>query len=279
MKKSKTIICLFLVFSLSAVLLSGCGAKSPEDAIAEARKSMEEATSMSFAQTIDMALSVVMDGETTEFSLRSAMTVETTKNPQRIQADVTTDMGSMGSQSIKMYAEADDGQYSVNTSMDDGANWISVAPDTVDFAQINGSDSLALYLSVLQNITETGKETIDGASTTRYDCTIANDDLMAVLESSGALSELETLGLDESTVASYCAAMGDLPFSIWVDSKTYLPVRYRFDLGTAVNSVFDELFSSGSYTDTSVTMTAYTIEMTITGVNTISSIERPATLG
>jgi outer membrane lipoprotein-sorting protein len=280
MKKLKSIITVLIAFCLGAMMLSGCSnvtSKTPEKIISSAAEKLSKAKSISY--DMDMAMTAG-SGDTSSMDITTKMSVDMLLEPMQFQGDLSMDMGMLGNQTMKIYAETTDDQYSTYLSMDDGSSWMKQTMTKEEFAQFNNGESIKLYLTLLENITESGTETLNGIETTKFDCTISNKNLVKVLEDSGALSQFGMLGLDEENLKQFYTAMGDLPFTIWVDMENELPVRYQFDMGDALQRMMQSIQESDNSAalDTSISITNYTIDMTITGIDNIESIERPANL-
>lgn len=280
MKKFKSIISVLVIFCLGITLLSGCGLtkpKTPEEIITAVVKNISDVKSISYDMNMDMA---VGSGDTSSMNITTKMDVDMICKPMQFQGNLSMDMGILGNQSMKIYAESADDEFNTYFSSDDGASWMMQTMSKESFAQFDSSESLKLYLDVLKNVTEAGTETINGVETTKFDCSISNEDLVNTLKESGALSQLTMLGLDEDSLEQLYTSMGDLPFTIWVDTEKYLPVRYQFDMGAALQQIMQSMQESDNSSALldSFSITKYTIDMTITGIDNIETIERPTNL-
>jgi len=283
MREIRSALSLLLVICLGALLLGGCilKPKTPEEVVAAVVQNLSESQSISYDANIQADLSVNSGGETADMQITMNATADTINNPLQLMTNVSIDMGSLGSQKMQVYAEANGEQYDTYYSLDNGQTWTKRTLDAESFAQYQDGQNIKSYLSMLENIKENGTETIGGVEAVRFDGDISSENMVAVLENAGVFSQFEQYGLDEDAMKKACTELGDLPFSVWVDTKNDLPVRYQFDLGSALQRVMDSYLTSeatGDTSDISITVGKYDLEMTITGINTVKSIERPANL-
>ena len=143
-----------------------------------------------------------------------------------------------------------------------------------DLENLSGTDSLQLYLDSIQNFTQGESETVNGVEATRYDGVILGEDLSEVIAASGALSQLDSLGMGE--MSDLFTGMGDLPVSLWIAKETYYPVKYEMDLTEMMQSILDKTLSEQLGADIGLTVEQAALSMTIRDINQVGEIEIPA---
>ena len=260
--------------------LTACGgtapaAETPEEVLTKAQEAMADVTSMGYDMTMDLSMGA--EGET--LAISTVTRADTVLSPLSIKAEMEIDLGDLGgTTSMTIYAKEQDGSYLTVVGTPDEAGqmtWQSSSMDALgDLENLSGTDSLQLYLDSIQNFTQGESETVNGVEATRYDGVILGEDLSEVIAASGALSQLDSLGMGE--MSDLFTGMGDLPVSLWIAKETYYPVKYEMDLTEMMQSILDKTLSEQLGADIGLTVEQAALSMTIRDINQVGEIEIPA---
>ncbi len=272
------------VLTLALTLgLSACGGESaapatPEEVLAKAQEAMDGVKSMGYDMTMEMSLGV--EGVEQTMNISSVTSAEAIQSPLTMKAEVTTDMGDVLGESLTMtmYVKEENGSYmtAIGTADDSGAvTWENMTMDSLDeLANLDGKASMDLYLSSGSGFTEGATEQVGDVEATRYDGTIPGAKLEEVLETSGVLTQMESLGLGDAT--TMFSGLGDLPMSIWVAKDTYYPVKYEMDMSEMMQSILEKVLSEQAGMDVGLTVEKMNVSMVMRDFNAIETIDIPA---
>lgn len=235
MKRTKR--CAAALAVVLGLSLCSCGSTT-DDPLAAAQKQMESVKSMDAHMTMEMDMQVM--GQTME----SVTTMDMTcfSEPNKLKAEMTMDMGELGSQSMSMYAEEKDGSYTMYVF--DGSSWASQAAELSDLEQYDAKSSMNLYLDSGSDFQEDGTETINGVEAVKYTGVIRGDKLREVMEASGSLdsmSSLTQMGVTEDQIEEMLSDLGDMPVSIWIDTEDHYPVQYEMDMTSIMNGLMEKM--------------------------------------
>lgn len=260
--------------------LTACGgtapaAETPEEVLTKAQEAMADVTSMGYDMTMDLSMGA--EGET--LAISTVTRADTVLSPLAMKAEMEMDLGDLGgTTSMTIYAKEQDGSYLTVVGAPDEAGkmtWQSSSMDALgELENLSGTDSLQLYLDSIQNFTQGESETVNGVEATRYDGVILGEDLSEVIAASGALSQLDSLGMGE--MSDLFTGMGDLPVSLWIAKETYYPVKYEMDLTEMMQSILDKTLSEQLGADIGLTVEQAALSMTIRDINQVGEIEIPA---
>ena len=260
--------------------LTACGGtapaeETPEEVLTKAQEAMADVTSMGYDMTMDLSMGA--EGET--LAISTVTRADTVLSPLAMKAEMEMDLGDLGgTTSMTIYAKEQDGSYLTVVGAPDEAGkmtWQSSSMDALgDLENLSGTDSLQLYLDSIQNFTQGESETVNGVEATRYDGVILGEDLSEVIAASGALSQLDSLGMGE--MSDLFTDMGDLPVSLWIAKETYYPVKYEMDLTEMMQSILDKTLSEQLGADIGLTVEQAALSMTIRDINQVGEIEIPA---
>lgn len=260
--------------------LTACGgtapaAETPEEVLTKAQEAMADVTSMGYDMTMDLSMGA--EGET--LAISTVTRADTVLSPLAMKAEMEMDLGDLGgTTSMTIYAKEQDGSYLTVVGAPDEAGkmtWQSSSMDALgELENLSGTDSLQLYLDSIQNFTQGESETVNGVEATRYDGVILGEDLSEVIAASGALSQLDSLGMGE--MSDLFTDMGDLPVSLWIAKETYYPVKYEMDLTEMMQSILDKTLSEQLGADIGLTVEQAALSMTIRDINQVGEIEIPA---
>ena len=260
--------------------LTACGgtapaAETPEEVLTKAQEALAGVTSMGYDRTMDLSMGA--EGET--LAISTVTRADTVLSPLAMKAEMEIDLGDLGgTTSMTIYAKEQDGSYLTAVGTPDEAGqmtWQSSSMDALgELENLSGADSMQLYLDSIQNFTQGESETVNGVEATRYDGVILGEDLSEVIAASGALSQLDSLGMGE--MSELFKGMGDLPVSLWIAKETYYPVKYEMDLTEMMQSILDKTLSEQMGADIGLTVEQTALSMTIRDINQVGEIEIPA---
>lgn len=266
---------LALALGLTACSGGSSADETPEEVLTKAQQAMEEISSMGYDMTMDMAMEA--DGLDEALEITTTTQVDAILDPISMKADMTIDMGELGGAThMQLYVVEQDGAYQMATGTvgEDGATtWETGTMDSLSgLEQLDGKASMNVYLSSAQSFTQGVTETIGGMEATRYDGIIAGADLEEVLEASGTLEQLNSMGLGD--VSDMLAGLADLPISIWIAKDTYYPVQYEMDMAAMMQTMLEKSLSTEE-TDLGMTVSQLTVTLTMRDFNNVSDIQIP----
>ena len=241
-------------FALSAALalsLAACGSgteKSTGD-IATALEKINAVKSLEATMVMEMDMSLMGQSMETE----TAMNMVCFNDPMKLKADMTMDMGELGSFTMNMYAAMDGDNYTVY--MNDGSAWTSETVDMSYLQQYDAQESMNLYLESGDDYTLEGTEEINGSTANKFTGVIRGDALEEVLAASGATSSLES-SVGDLDLSELYSDLGDLPITVWVDQESSYPVRYAMDMTELMQGIMEtSMAAAGGEGDISGTLT------------------------
>lgn len=259
-----------LSLALSLVLLLGlaaCG-NSFEDAMAKAQAASAELESMHFDMTMEMSYSISADGQSIDMPVSMDMSMDVINEPFKCDGTVTMDM--MGVQAnARSYITSDsDGSYVSYTSADDGATWQTQTLDEDQLGQYDASKSLEFYLDAAESFSLTGEEELDGVKALRYDGAITGDKLNEAMALTGADDMISSTAGTEAP-----SFEGSMAMTIWLDSESYLPLRYDLDMGEIMTNYMQQTVSGAD--GVTIDSVIATVSMRLSNFDGISDIPVP----
>lgn len=284
MKKKIMLLCLVALLSLAA--LAGCGkeeaqeeATAGENMIAQAIENTEKVASGTYDMTMDMAMSITVDGEQQDLNMTSTGNVQYIAEPMTMALTMNMDMGELGSQETQGYGEVVDDDFLLYNSVDVDGNttWYKQnMGSAAEMQQYNAASNMDIYLNSMKNFTEEGVEQVNGSEATKFTGVINGDDLQAAIDGMAGLSDqLSGLGLDEDTLSSLYADAGDLNISLWIDNKSVLPVKYEMDMTQLMQNIMTKLLEGTEGIDMTYEISNMFMSMTVTGYDNVDSIDIP----
>lgn len=253
---------------LLAVLLAGCGGKTPEQMLDNAAKQMVDAKSAGY--TAEMNVEYSMVGQ----SLKMQMLMDgvTFADPQKTKCDMTLTMDMPGiglqTQKIEVYADA---EYSY-TGMD--GTWVKTAMPDSSAAAAADEEFLAKLNPLLLESGEPVSEDLDGVKTNKFTAVITEDMLSSALSLVSGSMDSDGLGI----VTQMFEGIGDIPFEYWLDAKTDVPVQMRMDMTKAMESMLKNTLAEsglGSIEDIDVTVSEAVMVMRYKDFNNAADFEIP----
>ena len=264
-------------FALSAALalsLAACGSgteKSTGD-IATALEKINAVKSLEATMVMEMDMSLMGQSMETE----TAMNMVCFNDPMKLKADMTMDMGKLGSFTMNMYAAMDGDIYTVY--MNDGSAWSSETVDMSYLQQYDAQESMNLYLESGDDYTLDGTEEINGSTANKFTGVIRGDALEEVLAASGATSSLES-SVGDLDLSELYSDLGDMPITVWVDQESGYPVRYAMDMTELMQGIMEKsMAAAGGEEDISgmITMDKMSLVMDCFNFDNATDFEIPA---
>ena len=257
--------------ALLAMSMTACGnganKEESADQIKAAMEKINAVESMDATMYMEMDMSVM--GQSIETDTK--MDMSCFNDPVKVKADMTMSMGSLGSVSMSIYADATDGDYTIY--MFDGSSWTTQAADASQLEQYDAQQSMDLYLSSGAEYAHAGTEDINGSTADKYTGIIRGDALAEVMKASGATSSMETtMGMDLEELYS---DLGDMPITVWIDQATGYPVRYYMDMTGVMQSMMSKALAGVEGGD-SLTIDKVEITMDCSNFNNVADFEIPA---
>lgn len=275
MKSGKRIAVLALGAALT-LSMTACGGTENKDNssgdIGTAMEKLNAVSSLDATMVMEMNMSVmeqVMETKTT-------MNMSCFNDPMKLKADMTMDMGDLGSVDMSIYAAMDGDTY--NMYLYDGTNWTTQAVDVSYLQQYDAKESMNLYLESGDDYTLAGTEEINGSTTNKFTGVIRGEALEEVLAASGATSNLEA-SVGDLDLASLYSDLGDLEITVWVDQESGYPVRYAMDMTQMMQGMMDKILAaSAEGEDTSGMLTVDKVNMVMDcfNFNSAADFEIPA---
>lgn len=262
--------------------------KSMEEVLLAAAKNMETAESMTYTMNMDMGMTVF------GMSIDSLMTadVKTISDPLAIELKGSTDMGSLGAYNMEIYGESDGTNMVMYTGMENEGKmeWMksTVDIDSSQISQYNAQSNIKVYMENAQNFKQVGEEEVNGVKAVRFDGVITGDSIGAALDESGMKEQLAGSGIEDPK--EFFDEMGDMFVSFWVDTENEQIVKYSIDMSAAMTNLMskamEQVAEEGGATTTEdgeeidmasmFSIERFMMDMTITGINNVDSIEVPA---
>lgn len=268
MKKNVRFSSLLVVLAL-IVSLTACGGES--DPLAAAMKNMSEASSM------DMTMVMAMDLEAGGETMESVTAIETSvfTDPMRMKINMNLELGGYGVVDMESYAEeSGDGEITMYYHDTETQTWMTQTVAQEDMTEYDLGGSLETYLDSTTGFTQEGKETVDGVSAWKYTGVISGEKMQEVMQSSGALSSLTGMGLeDEEELAALLSGLEDIPVSLWISEKENYPVRYEMDMTDIMSGLMQSYASEGIGEPVSVSK--MTLTMTCSNFNSATEFAIP----
>ena len=264
-------------FALSAALalsLAACGSgteKSTGD-IATALEKINAVKSLEATMVMEMDMSLMGQSMETE----TAMNMVCFNDPMKLKADMTMDMGKLGSFTMNMYAAMDGDNYTVY--INDGSAWSSETVDMSYLQQYDAQESMNLYLESGDDYTLDGTEEINGSTANKFTGVIRGDALEEVLAASGATSSLES-SVGDLDLSELYSDLGDMPITVWVDQESGYPVRYAMDMTELMQGIMEKsMAAAGGEEDISgmITMDKMSLVMDCFNFDNATDFEIPA---
>jgi hypothetical protein len=251
--------------------LSACGGSSPEKVLSEAQEKMQNVKSMSYNMVVDMNMTINDE----DVALTTTCTADYIVDPMTMYLNMAIDMGDLGSVEQAMYALEEDGSYVAYINVYD--QWTRTElMDVSALAQYDATSSMDTYLASYSSVKESGTEVINGSKATRYDCVVSGDAIDDVMGTSGVLDQFTALGISEEDALEMLTGLGDMPYTIWIDNSSKLPVRYEMDMSTMMDALMTKMAETLGQDYADISISCVSVSMDISNYDGVDSIEIPA---
>ena len=162
--KLRTRVAAFALGTAMAVSLAACGGgtASKEDATEKIRAASEKVNAVeSMEATMVMEMDMSAMGQKVETD--TTMDMVCFNDPMKMKADMTMDMGALGSVSMSIFAKAEGDTYEMY--LYDGNTWTSETATINMLEQYDAQESVNLYLESGAEYISVGTEEINGMTT------------------------------------------------------------------------------------------------------------------
>lgn len=272
------------IFSLLLLcMLAACGtvqpsrdgedvALTPTEKVTAAMEKMAGAKSMDAVMEMEIEMSVAGESMT----MWTAMDMTTFLDPLKLRAEITLDMGDLGSMETAIYAQSE-GEC-CTMYLYDGASWVAQTVTLEDLERYNAQSGMELYLNGAVDFMEAGTEELESGVADKYTGVIPNESLRDVLEASGALDSVNALlGANAEGLTDLYTALGDLPVTVWLDQASGYPVRFRMDMSDIMDKLSEKLTAGViDGMEGSLEIPKMTVIMTYTNLDAATDFEIPA---
>ena len=250
----------------------GNGTANKEDATEKIRAATEKVNA---AESMEATMVMEMDMSAMGQSVQTDTTMDMVcfNDPMKMKADMTMDMGALGSVSMSIFAQADGDTY--NMYLYDGNTWTSQTAAVNALEQYDAQQSVNLYLDSGAEYISVGTEEINGVTTDKYTGVIRGDAMEEVLKASGATTNLESSLGGMVDVSELYSGLGDMPITVWIDPESGYPVRYFMDMTDVMQSMMSKAMSGIEGGDT-LTIDKVEVTMDCSNYNNATDFEIPA---
>lgn len=198
-----------------------------------------DVTSMDARITMDMDLT--MGGESMQSVTEMRMTFF--MEPIKARMEMNIDLGELGSQEMLMYMEGTEDNKGM-IYVFDGTSWMTQesADLTAAMEQYDARNTFSVYVDGITDITEAGKEQLDGRETVKLTGVSKGEDLKESMLASGSLDSLSSM-LDEEQLNSLLDGLENENSQIefWVDAETNEMVKCTYDMTSAMNKIYENI--------------------------------------
>lgn len=220
-----------------SIAACGGGTANKEDATEKIRAASEKVNAVeSMEATMVMEMDMSVMGQKVETDTTMAMSCF--NDPVKMKADMTMDMGSLGSVSMSIFAEADGDTY--NMYLYDGNTWTKESSTINMLEQYDAQQSVNLYLDSGMEYIQVGTEEINGSTADKYTGVIRGEAMEEVLKASGATQNLESSLGGMVDVSDFYSDLGDMSITVWIDQQSGYPVRYYMDMTDVMQSIMSK---------------------------------------
>ena len=273
MKSGKRIAALALGAALTLSMTAcGGGTANKEDSTEKVRAATEKVNAV---ESMEATMVMEMDMSAMGQSVQTDTTMDMVcfNDPMKMKADMTMDMGALGSVSMSIFAQ-ENGD-TLDMYLYDGTNWTYQATDISAAKQYDAQQSVNLYLDSGAEYISVGTEEINGMTTDKYTGVIRGKAMEEVLKASGATTNLESSLGGMADVSDLYSDLGDMPITVWIDQESGYPVRYYMDMTKVMQSMMSKALSGIEGGDT-LTIDKVEVTMDCSNYNNATDFEIPA---
>lgn len=229
MKKIKRILCLVLAL---AMLLCLAGCSSFERKVSKAAGLMAKEDNMRMDISLSMPIKMTVLGQGLTLDMNVSVLTEYQKDPAIIKMAMSMD-GFYSDADAELYIEQDGTNQTIYLSSDGGKTWEKVSTSIEEAGKKLGKmESIAGLAVLAKNFSEIGKESVRGASATRFDGIITGE----------LLTELASQVEVPEDYDDFLVDMADMNVSLWIDDASGKFAKMSLDLTNIVSPMLSTLF-------------------------------------
>ena len=231
--------------------------KNAETEVEDALEKLKKVKSMETTLTMNMDAEVLK----LKLSASAAMDMVSFSDPLKVKADMTVDLGWLGSSDFQAYAyETED---NCRLYLKKGRRWVGEEVEADQLKRYNGKQMIETYLEQLDELVKEGEDDLGTGKAYRYKGVIHNTGLENVLLDTGCIEMLLTLleqdmlkplgsffRKNEELIPELMRRAEDMEVLLWIDQKTGYPVRCSMDITYMVNAALEEFVQADSSEDT-----------------------------
>ena len=271
--KKASVFLVVLMAVLMVFNITGCRELTAEEMIAKANDSINKAASMDVKMKVDINMQLGGTDQSIETEIETSMFTD----PLKIKE--ITKMG--GQTLLETYAEKVGDKIILYIGM--GDQWEKDEMSVEGFnAESSGNyqENAEMYLESMQSFEAAEEtETVNGVETVKITGKITGEDIKKVIEASGSLEGIDEMaGGDEalgSLLNDVYNNMGDIAIAVWLDQKTYAPVRFEIDMTECISSLFTAIFANMGITEDMIKVNSAVSKMDISNINSAAEFEIP----
>lgn len=267
MKRFKLLCALMPLF----LLLSACVSASPEQRLAAASERLARADSLSCTAVTDMRLGAEDGSRETTVTSR----VSVSSGPVAVYCESVTEASDSDRPSEYRACVVSEGERYCAYENRDGLWTRRDLDGEEELSSYDLRSNIELWASGASSVTWAGSELIDGHRATRYDCVVGPEGVDAIMAGSGAYMALPVLGLSQERAMQALSGLGELTYSVWIDNRRCLPLRYDIDM-TEIMDQFLQNISSPVLSGVSVSAERVTVSLSLSDFGAVPPIELPA---
>ena len=128
---------------------------TPQEAIAAAAMKLADVDSLDASITVDLGLKVL--GQ--QFDATALLDMTTFQSPMKMKADLSLDLGILGTNKMQIYALEKDGRYGLYFG--NAGSWTRQEVQAIDLKKYNGRKVMDIYLDKIGELTADGKEILE----------------------------------------------------------------------------------------------------------------------
>ena len=267
----------FMLVIFAMMVFSGCGSseKSATELIEKAQEEMTEITS--FQAEVDMNVKMQMGEE--EIATVTTADITAFVKPLKMKLDVSSSMENSGTPEtiIQMYVQEKENE--ITSFVNAGTGWYSQQMQGENFGQYRIYDNIIHYLATIDNPKDKGTEKIGDTSTVRVEGTLKGETMEKIIQESGVLSSVQSVGISEEELHEMYAEINGLPITLWIGDDG-LVYQYETDLSELMQIIMDKTIELIGF-DTSgdgmnVLVQEANISMKCSEFNEVENFEIPA---
>ncbi len=225
--------------------------KTEEKMLQIALERLETAESMHSDLTMDMEVKV--------FGLKTGMeaTMDMTsfRSPVRLKADISLDLGILGSTNLEVYAKEQ--EESFRLYLKDGGGWRAGTVEASQLCRFDGRQLMQVYLEQIENLKLADAGTLNGKKVYHFTSVVQSEGFKELLVDTGSLrllsalfgdtmlSSLGNLLSQEDEVSALMDRVQDIKADLWIDAGTGDAVRFSMDITEMLRDAYDMLFGTG----------------------------------